>query len=473
MSSGVLSLGARWLQRLPAEHAYAALATIFGLVFVFVTPPFQSPDEPNHFLRSYQLAHFQRGLRVGDTSGAMLPATLVRDTHTFDALMFRVNARTSRAAIVNAARQSGRLRALRADLTTFAPYPNTVRYAPFAYVPSITALWISEAANLTTIEATYVCRTTTLAMAIALIWLSIRIAPSGLKWALGGLALTPMALFIVGMTSTDALLISVSFLVFAQAARLSVERNGAILQSSIVLVLILGILVLAPTKLVYLLIPLAVPIALWPRCRSSAQRAMLTVAVAAGSIVVALGWLAAIWTIRTPPLPDPAIDSYAQLMLVLQRPMVFVHAVMADLAGHASRYTDSFLGKLGWLDVFLPRWVLNATAVLLLLFSLTSSARDEHPMLSAAQRAALLSIAVLTFAMSMFLQYLDWVPVGYPTLRGVLQGRYYYPIAPAIAMAAPHFHLPASWSMLRPWVFTIGFAIVLGATANTLIARYY
>ena len=43
------------------EHKiYVYIALIFGMLFVFLTPPLQSPDEDSHFKRSYQISkgHF-------------------------------------------------------------------------------------------------------------------------------------------------------------------------------------------------------------------------------------------------------------------------------------------------------------------------------------------------------------------------------------------------------------------------------
>ncbi len=40
------------------EKAYLILALVFGLLLVFITPPFQVPDEDQHIYRSYQLAEF-------------------------------------------------------------------------------------------------------------------------------------------------------------------------------------------------------------------------------------------------------------------------------------------------------------------------------------------------------------------------------------------------------------------------------
>jgi hypothetical protein len=38
---------------------FLPFAIVFGLVMTFLTPPFQSPDEPAHFFRAYQVSDFK------------------------------------------------------------------------------------------------------------------------------------------------------------------------------------------------------------------------------------------------------------------------------------------------------------------------------------------------------------------------------------------------------------------------------
>ncbi len=57
-------------------RVYLILATISGLIMVFLVPPFQPPDEHPHFFRSYQIS--RGGLvaeRNGEDSGGRLPTS--------------------------------------------------------------------------------------------------------------------------------------------------------------------------------------------------------------------------------------------------------------------------------------------------------------------------------------------------------------------------------------------------------------
>src|SRR4051794_40885305 len=56
---------------------YGIVGGISLLMLVFLIPPFQVPDEPQHFFRSYQLSTLELWSRVQDgAAGADLPASL-------------------------------------------------------------------------------------------------------------------------------------------------------------------------------------------------------------------------------------------------------------------------------------------------------------------------------------------------------------------------------------------------------------
>ena len=57
---------------------------LFGLLFALLIPPFQSPDEPNHFYRAWQVSegHFFPE-KKGDRLGGMLPASLMQVYDSF------------------------------------------------------------------------------------------------------------------------------------------------------------------------------------------------------------------------------------------------------------------------------------------------------------------------------------------------------------------------------------------------------
>ena len=44
------------MEKFSIEKKYLYIALIFGILFVFIVPPFQSPDEDSHFKKAYQVS---------------------------------------------------------------------------------------------------------------------------------------------------------------------------------------------------------------------------------------------------------------------------------------------------------------------------------------------------------------------------------------------------------------------------------
>jgi uncharacterized membrane protein len=355
----------------------------------------------------------------------------------------------------------------------FGDFPNTVRYSPVPYLPEILAIGLARTLRLTIVASLYVSRLSCLACALVLTWLSLRLLPETLKWSFAALALLPMGLFVSSMASPDAFIISLSFLTAALAVWLRANPRVRLTRPLVMLAIACCVAGLALSKVAYFLVPAAIGVGLSGRLQSPWKRAALIGSFVAVSLAIDLCWLAIVEPILTPPRQDPGIDSAAQLRLVLHDPMVFVRAATFDVSRRALHYYDSFIGKLGYLDVILPRWVLTSFTALLALFGLSRDVSESRPRFTPLERVILATIPAVTFVLTMLLQYLDWVTVGGLDLRGVLQGRHYYPVAPLLLIALPRLPLSDRWRRSRPSVFAAGYAVLLAATVITLVRRYY
>ena len=461
------------LRNWTAERAWLALSVVFGLFFVVATPPFQSPDEVNHFLRIYQLSEGRIiGEKQGQTSGGELPTAVSIETHHFDRLPFDRAARTSASEILNHLLYGPRFGTDTDRPRGFGAFPNTVRYSPAPYLPHIAAVLLARGSGLTVLAGAYLCRLAALLTAILLIRASLRALPEAMQWSFAALALLPMGIFITAMASPDGVMIAASFAVFALAVWLS-RTADAPMSPRIWTAYGALLLFFALAKVGYFLVPAAMAIGLFPRMKSAWRRAGLLSGTIALAVLLTAAWLITIAPIRTPPRVDTGIDPTTQLALVLDDPGVFVNAFVFDVSRRWPHYYDSFVGKLGWLDVELPRWSLTALTLLFLLFAVTRCRSEVASPFTWWQSALLAAIPVLTLVLTAFLQYLDWVTVGAGDLRNVLQGRHYYPVVPALLIAAPRRPLPDAWARYRPVVFVVGYGVCLTATAITLLQRYY
>ena len=60
------------------EKIFVTIALLFGLILVLITPPYQIPDEPQHFLRALSLVENYRLIEIkkDSTTGDYLSANL-------------------------------------------------------------------------------------------------------------------------------------------------------------------------------------------------------------------------------------------------------------------------------------------------------------------------------------------------------------------------------------------------------------
>jgi hypothetical protein len=67
----------RFLTTVDPVRFFVITAACFGLLFIIATPPFQTPDEPAHFFRAYQVSQFNLILdKKGTTYGGTFPGQL-------------------------------------------------------------------------------------------------------------------------------------------------------------------------------------------------------------------------------------------------------------------------------------------------------------------------------------------------------------------------------------------------------------
>ena len=356
------------------------IAALFGVAFVFLTPPLQVPDEAAHYWRACAIAHgvFQPTPRFG---------------HGFTAIPAG-----ERELGVRGGRPLSEFRSIPyVSERVVVRYP--LFYSALPFVPQALAIAIGDTLHLRPLIAFYLGRLLNLAAALSLIALAFRLFASPV---LATCALLPMTLFLFASFSSDATTIAMTFL----ATALALAGSPWIIVASLALGL---------CEPAYVLIPLVV---LASRRRWFA--ATTVVAVIAGAFLSAsfvktdLGFLKA------------GVDSRAQIAFVSHHPFHVTATIARDFVQHAGIYATEMVGGLGWLTVSLPMIVTIFVFVTLVLSSVARVTR--------AQRVLAIGVAVATIFIIELSQYIAWTPVGASIVEGV-QGRYFVPIAPLLLIA--------------------------------------
>ena len=383
---------------------FSVVALFFGLLFVFVTPPLQSPDEPAHFLRAYQISEGRFFPEKRDNRiGGMLPSPVVMMCDSF--IRLRLGPEVYPAQVH--------------DARVFADFANTAMYAPLAYLPQASGILCARIMGAMPSGMLYAARLGNLCVWLLFISAAIRLAGAWSNTVIFG-ALLPAGLFISASASADVLTNGLCWWLAAALLSGHIGWQG-----------MAGLVVVAMNKLIVF------PLALLSRLGGASYRKVLLLLLA--GLAAALGWglLAKGWFIpydryhlayRDMQTLNPGVDPDAQLAYILENPVTFAGTVTTSLVRALPSAAAHFVGKFGWEKHYIPAgWI----AVLWLV--LAAALCTVKKPLSLQQRwlaAAIVLVYVTGFAVT---NYMLWNAVGADSMDN-WQGRYFVSVAPAVGL---------------------------------------
>ena len=429
------------------EKIYIVLALIFGLSLVFITPPLQVPDEQDHLNRSYQLTEFN--IYQFDST---VPASLIKLFDTFGRLNFNPLEKTNINEIL-----SQRNVELNSQNRLQLYIPKYI----VPYLPQALGMFIGKMFNGSPLSLLYMGRILNLLFSIVLIFIAIRTAPF-FKWILFLLGLMPMTIYLCASLSKDGMIISLSFLLIALFLRFAYDLQKEISKKDLIILFAVSFLV-ATSRSVYAI--LIVMFLLIPVNRVGSFKKYIIIFM---SLIITVFLATQIETLKPlfqpkaaasthstislPLSPDllstPAskltpidnlersdrnktpegINSIKQKRFILNNPVQYLGIVFNSVFVLQSTFQlDSFVGKLGWLNKPLPKWLINFYLLILIITAFLLSNNDVRIGLIDKLIIAFIFIAGVIFIETGI--YLIWNPVGQNYIQDV-QGRYFIPYAP-------------------------------------------
>ncbi len=358
------------------EFIFIIFAFIFGVVFMFLTPPYKVPDESSHLLRACEVAD---GIFYNKT-----PAQNVECDKYIQ-------------------KQFSLIRP--AEVYQVTGYP-PVLYAFSALGLNAGKLWGGAVMF-------YLGRIFNLLMWIALIAVAIRITPV-FKYQFLFAALLPMSVYVGMSLSADAFNNAFSFLFFAYLFKLIYDKKDLERQDYILLVL-MSLLSAFTKGAIY-------PIFLFFFLPIKKYKYLFSISCL-GLAFALMSWWAAINLPFYNPQASPELHRY----LLLHNPFDFVLLYIKALIHNCFYYIRSCIGILGLLDV---RFALPVYIITMLVFFSSFFFLPEKKV-SNPQR--ILSLAVLFMFLTMLhcVLYITWTPAGTYKISG-FQGRYLISILPFI-----------------------------------------
>lgn len=408
------------MRRSRTEYWAGLFALLIGLGYVFFTPPFQAPDETNHFLKAWSVSQGKFWLRptfdhrLGDT----LPASL----HTICQFFRPENKRGDEALDWSAVRQ-GLLLPLHPEDRRFVDFANTAAYGPVAYLPAATVIRISAHLGSTPLVSLYLARMIHLGLwlwCLFVIWQNA----GKLRWMFLYLGLLPGVFVFQCCLNPDAVVHAASWILILQ---LWVRPPGIRWKQSGPLLILLSW-----QKLI--LFPLG-----WVNPLHIDRKVMYMWTILAISMAAFWGLVASKSFVayddyhheyRDGQTLNSGVDPKSQLNYILRHPLQFGQTAMTGMVRSIPATTAHILGKYGWEKQYLPPPIL-----VLLFFGLLLICCQTPGPARIMLRIEFLGICAGVFALFSFTNYLLWEPVG-ANIMDNFQGRYFIPILPLMGLAA-------------------------------------
>lgn len=427
------------------------LGVLGSIPLVLLTPPFQVPDEVQHFYRAYQLSDLRIRAEVQNgVSGGSLPDSLPEfvssSVYTRDSIFYAPTpsplTKTLKLSSIP----------LKPSARRFVPFPGSAYYSPLPYLPQILGIAVGRLFGLGPLYLLYLGRLFNCLAALALLGFAAFLMPAAGELVMV-VGLLPMSLYLYASLSADAAVISCALLFIALLFSASSRGNWQTWE--LALACAAGA-VLCSVKPVYAPILLAGVVPGLLRRGNVATVVRSHAILLATALGVAGGWMILEKPVMTSPLGGghPSL----QISFVLHHPALFIYALVHTLGIRSIvGWYRGTVGIFGWLTVPLhPAFVyFLPLASLLIVWKFGSRRSDKRSVPCALWYLAL---AIASAALIMTAMYLMSAQVGMDEVTGV-QGRYFIPILVLVGLAAtelapgPRPSVP-SWRTLA-WIAAI------------------
>jgi uncharacterized membrane protein len=433
-------------------------ATLF---FAIITPPFQAPDENQHYMKALLLSEGrilteQRGTAIGaDLPRAAMDLRNVDFPPETPGHLHRYHyAQIAKATAADPGRPG----------TTFANFPNVANYAPTLYAPGAAGLLIGDTLGLPRMGAFYMGRFVNALVALVMLVAALRLMPFG-RAAILAIALLPTTAYQSGSLSPDAVINGLGFLGLALALRLGFApptpaRSAALFVVGPLLALAKGVYL--PIMAAGLRLPIdrrdrrpwlllaaillgATSFIAWQKYSGGSQALYHIVSRKTGEMVM------------TAPLGE-------QLAVIIGDPLGYVRILLSSVVERAPVYLLQIVGRFGWNAILLP--LLAYPLAGLMLFSAVASGAGVR--FSLPQRLWWIAILVSTALLVETAMYLTGTPPAANYIQGT-QGRYFLPILPLALLAL----MPDRGWRLAPMIFATSALVLLTIAALTVFDSFW
>ena len=419
------------MEKFSIEKKYLYIALIFGILFVYIVPPIQSPDEDSHFKKAYQVSKGKLYPEVKkNVIGNYFPTEMLNYIKTKTKYIGNRDKKYKYSEMV-----LDQYTKLNYEERKFTSY-STVSVTPIAYLVPATGIIFSKICakifdleSVNTAYMLYFARFFSIIFMSFIMYLSIKITPV-FKRTFAIFGLIPMVIFLGSVISYDSLLISLTTLALSIILKITYDDKLKKVPNNYIITLILIGVVLLNVKGLYFL--LYILLFLIPVKKVGNIKKMTRIA-----LIIILSILAITLVIKIPFLLLPKIKTdvnYAskQLNFVIHNPIKYSGILIDNIINQRFFQLSSIVGVFGLIDTYNPFVIICFTYIWLIMVSISDGVCDKIKING--KFKILLIIYILFIIISVYsAMYINWTPainghkIGEADISGV-QGRYFLPI---------------------------------------------
>ncbi len=449
------------------QKYFLAISLFFGLIYVFLIPPFQAPDEDNHFFRCYQLATPtpSQESSPSDRLGGVLPSSLQDYAQQFEYLRFNYEGKISYDGLNTFNEQKMDKVNMR-----FVDFSNTAMYFPSSYLSHIPIMAMASRSSMKPSALLYLMRVVSLLTWILVVIWAFKFHESELLFYI---TLLPSLLVLHSSVTADVVSNSIAF--FLTAYIFHLRKQKELISVKQILFFAIPMIILSVNKIAYLPLVLLWFLLPFGKCLSKGRYYTTFLLIAISCIL-----LTGLWANRvndnyiTYENYDPEYresqqikpngDPVKQTKYVLLHPVEFTMNMVKSYLSVAQATVAHLTGKFGWEKNYLPWWMIGLLAINLLLIILSTKEgfvlRDKLWMLI---------IVLSTLSLLAVIMYGIYSAVGNDYVHN-LGGKYLIPIFPLMAFLFSTKLVQKNWSQK----ITIPILLLAHVTMlYSILARYY
>jgi uncharacterized membrane protein len=461
------------------HYVYLVYAIPMVCLTAIITPPFQSPDEPNHFARAEQVSRLEmvpvfvydktqsitkidsisKDPRIvyPDKGGFAVDKGIYELDHAYINLEHSTDAKITQNkadSVKNLKWKTGII---------YFNFGNTAIYPPIVYLMQALGISVGKLLHLSIIKTLYLSRILNGLLSITLCFFALLLAKrSGILLFI--MLLFPMAVSLFASVSQDAVLISCCFLLTAiiDNVEFSDDKNYSKRKLCVMIMLMAIIGVAKPPYIIFIFLFLFLNLS--PKLKA--------ISIITSFLVLAL-WLFidhGSFMIKFAPA-EMRLNSKLQILHILHHPLKFIMLFFDYDKVTLLNVAYMFIGILGWLDLQLSDHYYRNAYICLFLGIIVSLNFKGNTRL----RIALIFCAFTTLIAVISAQYVTWAPLEAPSLGG-MQGRYLIPIFPFLALALCGRFVREKFAGLKTILLSAILIFPIVTTINMvqgLLNRYY